>query len=119
LAGNVLAFKLKAPLLLIGSSDSDQQKVIDYIKSNIDKEGTVYILGGYGAVSVTVENKIADAGFTNLIRLNGNDRYETAVKIVNSLDVAAGTPIVLVNGENYPDALSISSEASAIQMPVL
>ncbi|MDI6914482.1 MAG: cell wall-binding repeat-containing protein [Desulfitobacteriaceae bacterium] len=119
LAGSVLAYKLNAPILLVGGTDADQEKVLDYMKSNLDSAGTVYILGGTGAVSGAVEAKVTASGFKHITRLGGADRYETSVKIAGQLDIKTGTPIVLVSGENYPDALSISSSAAVMQSPIL
>lgn len=119
LTGSVLAYKLNAPILLVGSSDTDQAKVLDYMKSNLDPAGTVYILGGTGVVSSALEGKITAVGFPNITRLGGADRYETSVKIAEQLKVKTGTPIVLAYGENYPDALSISSLAAEMQYPIL
>jgi putative cell wall-binding protein len=119
LAGSVLAYKLQAPILLVGRSEADQQKILSYLKSNMDTTGTVYILGGTGAVDSGMEGKLAAAGFSKITRMNGNDRYETAAKIADNLEIKTGTAIVLVNGENYADALSISSMAAVMQNPVL
>jgi len=118
LAGSVLAYKLNAPILLIGKTEDDQNKVISYLKDYMDTKGTVYILGGNVAVSDAVEGKIAASGFSHITRIGGVDRYETALKIADALDVLTGTPIVLVYGENFPDALSISSVAAAMQYPI-
>ena len=119
LAGSVLAYKIKAPILLVGSSDEDQQKIIDYMKNNMDSIGSVYILGGTGVVTKDMEAKVAANGFKNITRLGGADRYETAVKIADELGVKEGTPVVIVSGENYPDAISISSTAAVNQYPIL
>ena len=119
LAGSVLAYKLNAPILLVGSSDVDQEKVLNYMKSNLDPAGTVYILGGTAVVSSAMEGKVTASGFTKITRLGGADRYDTSVKIADQLKVKAGTPIVLAYGENYPDALSISSIAAEMQYPIL
>ncbi len=119
LAGSALAYKLNAPILLVGSSEADQAKVLDYLKSNLDPAGTVYILGGTGAVSSAMEAKVTATGFNHITRLGGTDRYETAVKIAGQLGVRSGTPVVLVTGENYPDGLSVSSVAAQMQLPVL
>ena len=119
LAGSVLAYKLNAPILLVGSSDADQKKVLDYMKSNVDISGTVYILGGTGAISKDMEAKVTASGFNNINRIGGADRYETSAKIADFMKVATGTPIVLVSGENYPDALSVSSAAAVNQYPIL
>ncbi|KLU64437.1 N-acetylmuramoyl-L-alanine amidase LytC precursor [Desulfosporosinus acididurans] len=117
LAGSVLAYKLNAPILLMGSSDADQEKVLDYMKSNLDPTGTV--LGGTAVVSSNMEGKVTASGFANITRLGGTDRYETSVKIADQLKVKTGTPLVIAYGENYPDALSISSIAAEMQYPIL
>jgi len=119
LAGSVLGYKLNAPILLVGSSEEDHTKVITYLKDYMDPKGTVYILGGTAAVSDTVEEKIVTSGFFQIKRLGGFDQYETALKISDELDLLTGTPVVLAYGENYPDALSISSAAAAMQYPIL
>lgn len=119
LTGSVLAYRLNAPILLVGNTDADQEKVLNYLKTNLDPSGNVYILGGTAVVSTTMENKIKDSGFRSIIRLAGTDRYGTSVKIAENLSVKAGTPIVLVSGEDYPDALSISSIAAQMQYPIL
>lgn len=119
LAGSVLAYKLGAPILLVSDSAEDQEKVLSYIKENMDSKGTVYILGGTGVVKQDIETKIKNNGFQNINRLGGADRYETSVKITQEIGATAGTPIILVSAENYPDALSIGSIAAQYQYPML
>ncbi len=106
LAGSVLAYKLDAPILLVGSSEADQQKVLDYLKSSMEPDGTVYILGGTAAVSSGMENMVQSNGFKHITRIAGETRYDTAAKITEQLNAKTRTPVVLVSGENYPDALS-------------
>jgi len=118
LAGSVLAYKLSAPILLVGSSSDDQNKVLDYLKNNLTTSGAIYVLGGSSAVGYDMVSQINAEGFTNITRLGGTDRYETASKIADALKVKAGTPVVLAYGENYPDALSISSVAADMQYPI-
>ncbi|MGE4273710.1 MAG: cell wall-binding repeat-containing protein [Desulfitobacterium sp.] len=119
LAGSVLAYKLNAPILLMDTSESEQKKVIDYLKANLNPTGTVTILGGTGAVGLDVESKIKAAGFTKVTRISGKDRSETALKIVEQIKVPTGRPIILVHEESYADALSISSSAAAGETPIL
>ncbi len=119
LAGSVLAYKENAPILLVGSTEAEQAKVLAYLKSNLDSAGTVYILGGTGAVSADLEAQIQAEGFKNITRIAGADRYATSAKIADQLGVKTGTPVVLVSGENYPDALSVSSVAAEMQLPIL
>ncbi|WP_348982858.1 cell wall-binding repeat-containing protein [Desulfosporosinus sp. Sb-LF] len=120
LAGSVLAGKYNAPILLVGTEADDQQKVLDYVQSNLETTGTIYILGGYAAVSQDIESRIKALGFGNIIRLGGKDRYETsAIIAAHMVKDNDGTPIVITTGEDYPDALSISSIASRYQYPIL
>ncbi|GAB6173359.1 hypothetical protein JCM15765_28370 [Paradesulfitobacterium aromaticivorans] len=119
LAGSVLAYQLKAPILLVGSTEADQEKVLDYLKSNLQPEGTVYLLGGTGVIDKSFEDELNTNGIKKITRLAGADRYETSAKIADQLRVKTGTPLVLVSGENYPDALSVSSIAAQMGMPIL
>lgn len=66
-----------------------------------------------------MENKIKGAGFAKITRISGKDRSDTAFKIAEQLQVPTGRPIILVNEESYADALSISSNAAAGEMPIL
>jgi putative cell wall-binding protein len=119
LAGSTLAYQLDTPILLVDSSEAEQAKVLDYLKANLEPEGTVYILGGAAVVSNGMENKIKSSGFGHITRIGGETRYDTAVKIAEHLNVKIGTPVVLISGENYPDALSVSSIAAQNQFPLL
>lgn len=52
----------------------------------------------------------------NVHRFAGSTRYETSEYIVNQF--GAFDKLVLVNGENYPDALSASALAGALNAPI-
>ncbi|MDO5718626.1 MAG: cell wall-binding repeat-containing protein [Tissierellia bacterium] len=53
----------------------------------------------------------------NIPRISGNTRYETAVEIAkNSGDIDG---VIIVDGTNYPDALSASSVSFLSNMPIL
>ena len=119
LAGSVLAYKLNAPLLLVGSTAQDQESLLNYLKEHVETAGTITILGGTGAVPAAVEEIIKAHGYSQIIRLGGANRYETALKIAEELKVEQGRPVILAYGGNYPDALSVSSAAAAIQSPIL
>lgn len=58
-------------------------------------------------------------GYQNIDRIGGYDRYDTSVLIAEKLAVAKNTPVVIVSGDNFPDALSISSIASNKGWPIL
>jgi putative cell wall-binding protein len=69
---------------------------------------TAYIVGGEGVVSADVEDElIAMLGEPNVDRLFGDSRYTTALAVAEhgvSLGLS-GDRMILVSGENWPDAL--------------
>ncbi|WP_251862258.1 cell wall-binding repeat-containing protein [Clostridium sp. Marseille-Q2269] len=54
---------------------------------------------------------------TNVVRLAGNDRYDTCNKVAN--DIGKKDGFIVVNGNNFPDALSASTAASSLGVPIL
>ncbi|MEL5897858.1 cell wall-binding repeat-containing protein [Clostridium sporogenes] len=118
LSGSILSKKLAAPIILTGNNESSSKQAVEYIKNNVEKNGNVYILGGTASVNNTVENTIKNNGY-NIKRLSGQDRYATCNSIVKEFGVKEGTPIVIVNGLNFADALSVSAPASIKGYPVL
>lgn len=119
LAGSVLSAKLKAPILLVDSTVSQSQSSLGYVKQHLKSSGSIYILGGAGTISNEFIATFNSMGFQNIIRLGGANRFETNIKIVDELTISKGTPIVLVNGLNFPDALSISSIAAINNYPII
>ncbi|MCR4841418.1 MAG: cell wall-binding repeat-containing protein [Lachnospiraceae bacterium] len=113
LAGSYLACVKNAPMLLTAKNkESVQESTAEYIKDNLKEGGTVYILGGEGAVSGSFENFLAGL---NVKRLAGADRYETNIKILNEAGVTSGSDILVCTGGNFADSLS----ASAVGKPIL
>ncbi|XKH50564.1 cell wall-binding repeat-containing protein [Chryseomicrobium palamuruense] len=112
LAGGPLAYQLDAPILLTESSvlNADTKKEIQRLGAE-----TVYILGGTGAVSKAIEDKLTDDGYS-VIRIDGKTRFETAAKIATYLP---STEAIIANGYSFPDVLSISSYASRHGIPIL
>lgn len=119
LAGSVLAYKLNAPLLLVGKTAKEQEALLAYLKDHVETQGTLTLLGGNGAIPAAVEQTLQANGYSQIIRLGGANRYETALKIAEELKVEQGRPVILAYGGNYPDALSVSSAAAVLQSPIL
>lgn len=113
LSGSVLAKKLGAPILLVNANDN--KFTLEYISKHLDKNGTIYILGGNGAVD---ESIVSNLGY-KVIRLNGNTRYDTNIKINEVLNVQQGTPLIIATANDFPDALSISSIAAIKGYPIV
>lgn len=118
LTGSVLSKGLKAPILLLNKKVDRSKNSIDYIKDHLKKEGTIYILGGTGVVSDDFITQFNGLGFKNIIRLGGIDRFDTNKKIIDQLAPSKGTPIIIANGYEFADALSVSSIAAIKGYPI-
>ena len=116
LSGVSLGYIKNAPILLT-ESNSIPQCTLDEITRL--KAKNVYILGSAGVISTQVENTLK-AKKLNVNRLEGKDRFLTAVAISNEVmkNNTAKTAII-ATGLDYPDALSISSYAAFNKYPIL
>lgn len=116
LAGSYLSTAKNAPILLSwgngGRYDYLDSDNIDYIRQNLAEGGMVYILGGEKAVPELYETGLEGLNFQ---RLNGANRFETNLKILNEAGVASGSEILVCSSTSYADSLS----ASATGKPVL
>lgn len=113
LAAAPLAKKYDAPILLTGNKSLDTDT-----KQTLKDLGVkhVFIVGGSAVVSDAVKAEIEGMGI-DVKRLAGNDRYATAVEIAKQLgDVST---VVVANGEDYADALSVGSIAGKLGMPII
>lgn len=119
LAGSVLSKKLNAPILLVNQDDSNNIESIEYIKKHLNSNGTIYILGGESSVSDSFIDYIKVLRYKNIERLGGVNRFATNEAIVESMNISKGTPVVIVNGYGFADALSVSSIAASNGYPIL
>ncbi|MBQ1478158.1 MAG: cell wall-binding repeat-containing protein, partial [Erysipelotrichaceae bacterium] len=103
LGGGYLASKHNAPILL--TKPTQAAAVNEYIRNNLVSGGTVYVLGGDGAVP---ESCLAGLEGFNIRRLSGKNRYATNIAILNEAGVT-DEDILIVTGANYADSLSASS----------
>ena len=108
LAGGPLAARFQGPLLLTPTAG-----LTDAVRTEIQRVlaagRTVYLLGGTDAISANVGTDLQTLGY-NPVRVDGVDRYDTAVKIANIL----GDPptVFEVDGTNFPDGLSAGPAAA-------
>lgn len=112
LAGGPLAYKYDAPILL-----TDPAALSGVTKDEIVrlKAKKVIILGGKSAVSLDIEQELKVLG-VSFKRISGSDRFATAAQISAELP---SSQVMVVNGRNFPDALSVSSYAAISQTPIL
>ncbi|MBE6126321.1 MAG: hypothetical protein E7186_08385 [Erysipelotrichaceae bacterium] len=112
LGGCYLSAKLQAPILLINDDSADA--VVEYIRDSIMENGKIYILGGTSAVSHEAKNKLMDIENCSVSRLNGANRYQTNLRILQECG-SLGNQLLVSTGTNYADSLS----ASSCGLPVL
>lgn len=111
LTGSYLAKMKNAPILLVDNSSALLVK--DYVRRNLKSGGTVYILGGTGAVSGTFENSLKNADLS-VKRLAGKSRYDTNISILKEAGVKK-SDLLICSGNGFADSLS----ASAAGLPIL
>lgn len=111
-SASTLAKKLDAPILLTGNNnlDSNTLSVLKQLKPK-----KVYIIGGTGSVSSGIEDELSQ-NYDKIIRLGGNNRYETNLKVANELVDNLGVNkknIIAVSGNGFSDALSVAPIAAS------
>lgn len=121
LSGSVLALQKNAPILLAGSTPTESPDALNYVKNHLSQNGTIYLLGGTGAVSDSFKDALMEMGYSEnqIKRLSGDTRYSTNQAINKEISTAIGTPVIVASGEGFADALSISSIAAAKGYPIL
>ncbi len=115
LAGVPLANKLNAPILLTLTANLPEADIQEIQRLQAKK---VIILGGTGAISEIVVNELEKLGII-VERISGSDRFGTAAEIAARVMSAETNTAVIVNGYNFPDALSVASYAAAKGYPIL
>ena len=109
---------IKAPVLY-----ADLNRLPGETLNEIKRLGAkkVIFIGGYGTLNNEIYNSLKKSGYA-IDRIGGKDRYETSKLISEKMKASGAKGIndaILVNGENYPDALSASQLASKNQIPIL
>ncbi len=114
LAGGAAAARDGGPLLLV-----QPDAIPDPIATELGRlhPGHIVILGGTASVSTRVQNTLKGYTAGMVTRVAGSDRYATAATIAEGFP--AGSPVYLVSGENFPDALVASAAAAAKHAAIL
>lgn len=115
LVGTPLAHAMNAPILLTTGTALPAVTATELTRV-LPAGGTVYILGGTGAVPASVATQVTNLGY-HVVRYGGADRYATALQVAGAL----GNPgsVLLATGTNFPDALAAGTAAAKIGGVVL
>ncbi|MBN2840284.1 MAG: cell wall-binding repeat-containing protein [Coriobacteriia bacterium] len=120
LVGGPLATLLGAPILL-----TQPGSLPPVVADEIRRLGatSAIVLGGTGAVTQGVIDDLVELGIsrTEVVRIGGTDRYDTARLVAHRICDVTGTGgrVAVAVGTNYPDALSVSALAGRLGMPIL
>lgn len=121
LAGSTLAGAVSGPILL-----THQYKLDPEVRAEIIRLGAhrVFLLGGLTAVNNDVRNALAaipGIGFSNVIRVSGDTRVETAIQIAKRAGDEFGLlhTAFIANGWSFPDAMAASPMAALNVVPIL
>jgi len=113
-----LAAALGGPMLLNPTSTLSLEVAVEMIRVLDlvdDPEPDVYIVGGPAAINPSVVTAIESLHSNiDVAVIAGATRYETAVAVAETIDIAMGgigVAAMLASGENFPDALTLSSPA--------
>ena len=104
-----LAQTADAPILV--TSEASVDLIANYVKNNLDKDGTVYIVGGTSAVPQRFDDLLSSF---EVVRLSGQNRYETnllALKTANS----QSQELVVCSSDAFADGLI----AASLNRPVM
>lgn len=116
LAGGLLAYALKAPILLV------RTKLDSAVRNEILRLDAkdIYILGGSAAVSDSIETELEKLG--KVTRVAGDNRFQTAVRVAEMTEEISGeapTSVFFASSENFADAISASAASAILGMPIL
>ena len=116
LAGTPLAAAKSAPLLLTGPS-SLEPRTLTEIQRVLTPGKTVFLLGGTAALSTSVQTALTTAGY-QIVRFEGVDRFDTAVRIARD-GLNNPSTLLVADGVNFPDALTAGAAAAQAKGAVL
>jgi hypothetical protein len=116
LAGGVLAQNKTAPIIL-NDGAALRPEVRAYLVSKNLTLNTVYVLGGTTVMPASIVAELQGLGVT-VTRLGGADRAATATAIAGVVAPTGPAGVVVVNGNDFPDALTAAPLAGSTQ-PIL
>ena len=99
------ASSFATPILLV---DQNSSSLDSFTRSSVTKHSQAVVLGGTDSVSRSLFDKIDNAAPSGAIRLDGEDRYEACLSIVE-WELSQGMQLEGVGfatGEKFADALS-------------
>lgn len=110
-----LAISKKGVILLVKKNEIPES-IISALK--IINPKNIYVAGGLSTISDKVFSEIKAITNTEVFRINGVNRYETA-KLISKEYLEKNSTVFLTTGRNWPDALSIAPIAGINKSPII
>lgn len=114
-----LAGVLAAPIILTDRNSLSAAAAAELTRLGVKN---VYIIGGKGAMPGAFESQLAALGVTGTVqRVYGSEYFDTSVECAKKISEHGGsiTRAIVAYGQNFQDALSISSYAYKYHVPIL
>ena len=116
LAGGPAARVGNGPLLLTAPDSLLSVTAAELLRL---KPGRIVVLGGTSAVSSTVLTALRSYTVGGVIRVAGQNRYETAAAVSASVFSPEAPVVYVATGATFPDALAAGSVAAKAKAPIL
>lgn len=117
LSASAAAGSLDAPVILVDGSQASIDAATEFVLNDLGAS-TVYIAGGIGVVTQSIQNQIDGFAFTSsVVRLAGDDRYSTA-QAINAALFTTAPAVYLATGIDFPDALAGAALAGSTPAPL-
>ncbi|WP_166788527.1 cell wall-binding repeat-containing protein [Cryobacterium sp. TMS1-13-1] len=116
LSGAAAAGTADSPVLLVNAASIPADIGIELDRLQPQR---IVVLGGTTAISEEVETALVEYSTGGVTRLSGADRFDTSAIISQSSFPADVDVVYVVNGLNFPDALSGAAVAGSQNAPVL
>lgn len=102
--------------ILLSSGKTLSRQTRDYLLRNKSSIGKVTVVGGGQSISSATVRYIQSVTGKNVSRISGRNRYDGSVKVANSMNK---DKVFIASGEDFADALAISSLAQKLNAPIL
>ena len=109
---------INAPVLYTNFNNIPEETLKELKRLGVEN---IILVGGDKTISVLQQRALEGMGYKT-DRINGHDRYETAMLIAERMQKAGAKGIhnaIIASGEKFPDALSISPLAVSEETPIL
>lgn len=114
LAVSSFASKKNAPILYVEGTKLKESTEDEITRL---KPKNIYIVGGKKLISQSIESKLAKN--YSISRIEGNNRYDTAVNIAKMVIDSSTKEIIIVSGSTFSDALSAGAYSAKYKTPII